>query len=45
MLPFEFGIAEASAIKTCGETLAAIPSVLCIEYFGASNKKLHKLLT
>jgi len=36
---------EASAIKTCGETLAAIPSVLCIEYFGASNKKLHKLLT
>lgn len=32
-------------IKTCGETLAAIESVICLGYEGESNDKIHKLLT
>ena len=35
----------AANIKTCGETLAAIASVVCLEYYGESNDKIHKLLT
>lgn len=32
-------------INTCGETLAAIDSVICLGYEGESNDKIHKLLT
>lgn len=35
----------AADIKTCGETLAAIQSVICLGYEGESNDKIHKLLT
>lgn len=36
--------AETSQIKACGELLASMTSVICLEYYGESNKKLHKLL-
>lgn len=36
---------ETAGISECGKLLADISSVVCLEYFGESNKKLHKLLT
>lgn len=35
---------ETEQIKACGQLLAAMTSIVCLEYFGESNKKLHKLL-
>jgi|694.fasta_scaffold127349_2 hypothetical protein len=35
---------ETGQIKSCGEFLANLSSVICLAYFGESNKKLHKLI-
>lgn len=35
---------ETEQIKACGQLLAATTSIVCLEYFGESNKKLHKLI-
>lgn len=35
---------ETDQIKACGQLLAATTSIVCLEYYGESNKKLHKLL-
>ena len=32
-------------IQGCGATLGGLSSVVCLEYFGESNDRLHKLLT
>lgn len=36
---------ETGLIAICGQTIAAIQSVACIEYYGESDSKLHKRLT
>lgn len=35
---------ETDQIKACGQLLARMTSVVCLEYFGESNKRMHKLL-
>lgn len=36
---------EAAKIKECGTKIATKKSVVCLEYYGESNSRLHKLLT
>jgi hypothetical protein len=36
---------DATQISQCGALLAQMTSVACLEYYGESNKKFHKLLT
>jgi hypothetical protein len=36
---------ETAQIFACGQLLTQINSVVCLEYYGETNKKLHKLIT